>query len=267
MRGSKHTFWGLTLMALYLAIPAMVVLPSLVTARDTEAERDLNLYETGPLQPLELAEAPMRDEGEIILAEAPGEFEQPAVDSGNAELNGFADAPWMSNYSAVKKRFQDLATAANTPERIEIVMAVEDRYILVKRNDILYRYNFYKSPKNVAKLNNHQLTEVEYDTMEGRLFHVRVILPFIQSKWIGEKLEKTYGQKTRSTVDEETMRGADIWEKPGGFIFQWYEPYNDIAYSRTIDYMSVDMVKTIMAENEKYFDAEERELLRKLIVN
>lgn len=267
MRGSKQPLAGLALMALYLAIPALAVLPSLVTARDTETNRDLNLYETGPTELAEASSEPMRDEGEIILAEAPGGFEQPAVDAGNAELNGFADTPWMSNYSAVKKRFQDLATAANTPERIEIVMAVEDRYILVKRNDILYRYNFYKSPLNVAQLNNHQLTREEYDTMEGRLFHVKVILPFIQSKWIGEKLEKTYGQKTRSTVDEETMRGADIWEKPGGYIFQWYEPYNDVAYSRTIDYMSSDMVKTIMAENEKYFDAKERELLRKLIVN
>ena len=79
--------------------------------------------------------------------------------------------------------------------------------------------------------------------------------------------KKPTARRPAPQLDEETMRGADIWEKPGGFIFQWYEPYNDIAYSRTIDYMSVDMVKTIMAENEKYFDAEERELLRKLIVN
>ncbi|MCB1167249.1 MAG: hypothetical protein KDK37_02755 [Leptospiraceae bacterium] len=266
MRGSKHTAFGLGLMVLYLGIPAAFILPSLVRARDTEISRDMNLYETGPFV-AESDPSNMRDDGEIILAEAPTNFNQPAVDAGSSELNGFADTPWMTDYSAVKKRFQDLATAANTPERIEIVMAVEDHYILVRRNDVLYRYNFYKSPITVARLNNHELTEADYDSMEGKLYHVRVILPFIQSKWIGERLEKAYGQKTRSTVDEKTMRGADIWEKPGGFIFQWFEPYHKVAYSRTIDYMSADMVKKIMQENEKYFDAEERELLRKLIVN
>ncbi|PKL32874.1 MAG: hypothetical protein CVV45_10480 [Spirochaetae bacterium HGW-Spirochaetae-10] len=196
----------------------------------------------------------------------PADMNQPAQDPGGRRLAGFAETPWMSEYTQVKDRFSALSESAASVDRIEILMAVRNQYILIKRNDVLYRYNFYKTPYEVLKLTNHDLQKEQWEEAEAVLYQVKIIQPFIASDSISKKLEVAYGPRTRSTVKPETKRGADIWELEGGFIFQWYEPYNGRPYTRTIDYISDELARRILKEREEYFSAEELDLLRKMIV-
>lgn len=196
----------------------------------------------------------------------PDPVNQPAQDPGGRRLAGFAETPWMSSYSQVKDRFTTLSESAASVDRIEVLMAVRNRYILIKRNDVLYRYNFYKTPYEVQKLTNHDLQKEQWEEEEAVLYQVKIIQPFIAADAINKKLEAAYGPRTRSTVKPETLRGADIWELEGGFIFQWYEPYNKQPYTRTIDYISAELAARILKEREEYFTAQERDLLRKMIV-
>lgn len=181
-----------------------------------------------------------------------------------ARLEGFADTGWNTPFADVKTQLKNLATSPNARERVEILMEEKDKYILVRRNEILYRYNFYKTPLEVARLENHELSAEEHDQMEAVLFHVKVIMPFIEATAINARLEGNYGKRTRTTVEKET--GADIWELTGGFVFQWYEPYQNKAYTRTVDYLSAQLAAQIMKEYADYFDAREKLILKHILL-
>lgn len=184
----------------------------------------------------------------------------------SSDLPGFAESPWMSEYGKVRDTMRNLATSETAAEKVEIIAAEKNKYLLVKRNGVTYRYNFYQTPINVLRLTNHELTEDEYNTQEALLYQVKVIIPFIDSASIKSKIVSRYGQNTSSTVNEKTFRGADIWTLTGGYLFQWYEPYKKKAYTRTIDLVSSEMAERIMKEYEDYFDSAEKEILQKLIV-
>ncbi len=184
---------------------------------------------------------------------------------GSSPLNGFADAQWGATYTEVRTRLKNLATSATSIERVEILNEVRNEFILVRRNDVLYRYNFYRTPYNVALLQNHQLTEEEHDQVEARLFHVKVSTVFLPSTLVKERLIAIYGRPTRSTVNDE-MQGADIYEPDGGLVFQWYEPLHKKPFTRTVDYLSQDVAQEIMAEYADYFDAKEKLILQKILL-
>ncbi len=189
----------------------------------------------------------------------------PAAQPGKGSLGGFAETPWKSTYDEVFNRMKALATSRAATEQVEILKADRNKSILIKRNDILYRYNFYRTPLKVVRLTDHNLTEEEYDRRPAQLFHVKVTPSFLDSSLVKKKLEDNYGPRTRSTVDD-TLFGADIWVLNGGFIFQWYEPYRGTSYTRTIDYLSSELASRIMKEYEDYFDAPEKKLLQEIIV-
>jgi hypothetical protein len=181
-------------------------------------------------------------------------------------LNGFSDTAWMTPFSQIKDKFKTLSTTNLNNEKIQILHMERNRYILIKRNNIIYRYNFYKTPYEVIKIKNHDITFDQYDQTEAVLYQVRIILPFIEAKLLEEKIQNAYGKKTKSTVDPKTMRGADIWDLEGGYIFLWYEPYNNKPFARRIDYISKELSQKILEESKDYFDSKEKELLRDLIV-
>ena len=91
-------------------------------------------------------------------------------------------------------------------------------------------------------------------------------MPFIDSSQVKDKLVKTHGPNTRTTVDQKKQDGALVWELDSGLIFQWYEPYHEQAFTRTIDFISTAMAQKIMGEYKTYFDAPERLLLQKLLL-
>ena len=203
----------------------------------------------------------MAEEEDLYLAQA----ETRPTPGGAVDLQGFADTAWKANFSQVKQRLKNLATSVNVSERVEILNEVRNKFILVRRNGVLYRYSFYRTPYNVALLNNHDLSVEEHDQEEAVLFHVKVSTPFIDSKLVKDKLTGLYGLNTKTTVDKKMM-GADIWELDGGLIFQWYEPLRGRAFTRTVDYLSLDVAEVILAEYADYFDAREKLILQKILL-
>lgn len=179
-------------------------------------------------------------------------------------LNGFGGVAWKTTYTAARTHLKNLARSADAEERVEILSEDRNRYILVRRNDVLYRYNFYKTPLVIERIENHRMTEEEFDEKEALFYHVKVSMPLIPADRIAERLQKLYGKNTKSTVDKKKMMGADIWELEGGLLFQWSEPYKKTTFTRDLDYLSREMAATIMKEYELYFDARERYILKKL---
>ncbi len=194
------------------------------------------------------------------------EIFEPATERTQNQLNGFAGDNWLTPYSSILDKFKTLSKSSTTTENIQILNAQRNQYILIKRNNAEYQYNFYKTPFEVLKLENHDLKFDEYDQIEGVLFHVRIILPFIESKLLEEKIQSVYGKKTRSTFDEKTLTGADIWDLEGGYIFLWYEPLNQKTFSRRIDYLSKDLTRRILEESKDYFDSNEKSILKEIII-
>lgn len=201
----------------------------------------------------------------LLLAQAGGAQPGPQQPAQTV-LRGFAETPWRTTYTEVKARLRALATAQNAIERVEILNEVRNEYILVRRNDIDYRYSFYKTPLEVQRIANHQLSSEEWDEQEAILFHVKVIMPFIDATLINTKLEGIYGRRTSSTVDERSGMGAAIWQLDGGFVFQWYEPYRRKPFTRSVDFLSKELAEQIMKEYADYFDAREKQLLRDLLL-
>lgn len=191
---------------------------------------------------------------------------QPAQRAPTSGLPGFAEVPWKSTFTEVKTRLKSLSTAAVATERVEILTEEKNKTILVRRNDVLYRYNFYKTPIEVVRLANHELKQEEYDQTEAQLFHVKVIFSLIPADQIETKIEKSHGGRTKSTVDDKTMEGAQIWELTGGLVFQWVEPYKKMKFSRTVDFLSDDMARQIMKEYKDYFDAKEKWILQNILL-
>ncbi|MCB1319619.1 MAG: hypothetical protein KDK34_05180 [Leptospiraceae bacterium] len=189
------------------------------------------------------------------------------VQLGNVrDLTGFSGIRWGSAYSEVQRALEAVATSSTSEEQVEIINAERNKFILVRRNGILYRYNFYKTPYEVQILNDHTLSMDEFDQQEGLLFHVKVIMPFIASGLVKRQLLAIYGRNQRSTFDEDDKNGADIWALNGGFIFLWYEPYRNRPFTRTLDYLNAELAQRIMTEYADYFDAREKLLLQKVLL-
>ena len=180
-------------------------------------------------------------------------------------LTGFTGVAWETSFTEVKKHIKNLILNAEAGEKVEILMEKRNEYILVKRNDVLYRYNFYKTPIEIRRITEHGITREDWDEEEAKLYHVKTTMPLIDSARVKERLIKVYGRNTKSTVNDQ-MVGADIYEAGPGLVFQWYEPYNKIPFTRNIDYLSLEMSKKIMKEYEMYFDARERYILKKLLI-
>lgn len=191
---------------------------------------------------------------------------QPAREGISNQLNGFLEDAWGTSFSVILDKFKTLSTSNITKSNIQILHLEKNRYILIKRNNIQYQYNFYKTPYEIVKLQNHEINQEEYDQKDGELYQVRILLPFIDAKLLQQKIELAYGKKTKSTVDEKNQTGVDIWDLPNGYIFLWYEPYNKKPFSRRIDFISKNLSEKILNESKDYFDSKEKQLLKDLII-
>ncbi len=215
---------------------------------------------------INLAEQAVGQGGQNRPATTGGNSSMVVTGPGSSGAAGFAGSSWGTSFSNVKNMLKNLATSAASPERVEILMEERNRYILVRRNDVLYRYSFYKTPLEVQRLANHQRTADEYEAEEGLLYHVKVTMPMIDAELIKGRLEEVYRvPATKSTVDK-TMRGAAIWELSGTLVFQWYEPYRNKAFTRTIDYLGRELAEKIMKEYADYFDAKEKAILKEMLL-
>ncbi len=178
------------------------------------------------------------------------------------ELKGLGDVSWNTEFSQAREKFKNLSAAESEAEKTEILNIVKNEFIMVRRNDIIYRYSFYKTPYATAILTNPDLKKDEYETQEAKLFHVQIQTPLVDTGLVEKKLIEKYGPFDKSTGKQKGS-GAGVWLLDGGMIYLWYESYNGRRFTRRIDYTSSELLASIQKEYKDYFDAKEKLLLQK----
>ena len=191
--------------------------------------------------------------------------------NNQANLDGLAGAGWGDAFSKVKSYLKDLtkveATTDKNIEKVEILNMIKNEYILIKRNDISYTYNFYKTPFNVARLSNINLQKNEYEeNEEGKLYHVQLRLPLVETELISKRIVQKYGESLSNNINTKGQ-GFKVWELKGGYIYLWCEAYDGKAFSRRMDYISSQFREKISKEYKDYFDAKEKYMIEKARVN
>ena len=195
----------------------------------------------------------------------------------DVELDGFADTDWGMEFDAVHKKLYNLATAAeeaatndddeeepNMVERTEIVNIVRNRLILVRRNRVLYRYTFHKTPYVLAQIEKPELKAATYDSeVPGKLFHVQLQMQWLDAAIVQKKLAQRYGRSNASKLKVDGS-GAYMWQLDGGNIYQWVEHYKGRNYTRRIDYVSTQFQQKIQREFLDYLQADEKAIAQGL---
>ncbi len=179
--------------------------------------------------------------------------------SSDVELEGFADTKWDSSFAQVQEKLQNLAASGDKDlARLEILHLVIDRFILVRRNGILYRYHFYKRP---SALREEPLNEEKEG--QGRLFYVQIQFPLLDALLVQKKLAERYGPPS-SAPSDAAQAGLYMWRLQGGRILQWTEPYKQRSFTRRVGYISSPAARKIREDYKHYFDASDRLMLEKL---
>ena len=196
-------------------------------------------------------------------------------------LDGFGEIAWETSYGEVLERFNTLIQNATPEEQIEIVNEREEEALLVKRNDVLYMYRFYKTPQLVLDLDPQRATaEIDPETQQvnyksvGTLYGVSSMFNYVPTAEVQNKLEQKYGKpQKRIFEDEGKTSGAIVWdlstieeeEPKGGIIILWVENYKNSNFTRKIDYTSTKLKQKIETEYDLFFTAEESKIIDKLV--
>ena len=186
----------------------------------------------------------------------------------DASLEGFAGIDWGTKFSKLREELKDLTSSEDAKEQVEVLNLERNKFILIRHNNIIYRYTFYKTPYAVARLKNEGLEFKDYDEEEeGKFFHVQLRIPPMEAKLMKVKLEEKYGKhQGLNNVDEKGF-GAFVWQLEGGFIFLWYEGYAGKSFARRVDYLSTQHAKKVAEEYKDYFNAQEKLILQKIKLN
>ena len=183
------------------------------------------------------------------------------------DLSAFGSNKWGTNFDQVREEMKDLSISKNPEEKTNILNIVKNKLILIKRNGILYRYNFYRAPYEVARLKDKDIGSKEKysEEKEAVLFHVQLTMPMVKTSLIQKRLIKKYGNSQNSTLDE-TGQGAEIWNIEEGIIVLWHEAYSDESFTQKIDYMSTKYKKQINKDFSNFFDASQKRLVKEFKV-
>ena len=184
---------------------------------------------------------------------------------GEGSLSGFANINWGTKFNDVREEFRDLASSEDAEEKTEILNLKRNEFILVRHNDTIYRYTFYKTPYAVALLKDKELEAKKYDEEEeGEFFHVQLRFPPVEAALMKAKIEEKYGKHQGASSIDKKGFGALIWQLEGGFIFLWYEGYGGRSFVRRVDYLSAQHAKKVAEEYKDYFTAQEKLILQKI---
>lgn len=224
------------------------------------------------------------------------------TDVGVPGPNGLGDLQWGTIYDEARNKFVSLSRSTEIKEKVQIVSEVKNKSILVRRNNLLYMYRFYKRPSILTNLKEKEDSYKGGEKKDhgGRpsLYSVGIFFSPVPSVELKTKIEgKGYGKptkeipfKTDESIDEEDenakeaaalkerKEGAYIWDfseakfdkegkesKVGGFIIQWVEPYLKKGFTKRLDYFSSEHTDAITKDHEEYFSVREKDLLLDLI--
>ena len=190
------------------------------------------------------------------------------------DITGFRGIAWGEDYIRVKNRFRELSRMGGNfteREKVHILRDEEEKMLLIKRGEVLYRYVFYKpffweekEEENATQIGAPLEVEEEEKPTGAQLFFVEVSFPFLPMDKVREKIEDLYGGYTSSTYDPNKKEGAFIWERERGWIIQWIENYREKPYTRYIYYYSKEHVEIIRKNLEEYRFRREFQILKEL---
>lgn len=118
-------------------------------------------------------------------------------------LNSFGDTPWGTPFQTVRDKFESLARNPNTTENIQILNEVRNKLLVVKRNNVLYIYRFYKEPKEVTevKVTQNESQKQDHKAASG-LFSVGVVFSPVESTRAKNTIKEKYGNPSREYLVE-----------------------------------------------------------------
>lgn len=211
-----------------------------------------------------------------------GEFafaqDTPAPSASNS-LSGFDGMSWGTEYKEAKDRFRTLSSSKEVGEPVSIISDTPETQIKIQRNKLIYRYEFYQKPETLVKFEKSSTageTTVENkpqedtngtnkDKINPRLFLVESTFEYVPAEELYKKLSEKYGQRNGGKIDDKTNRGYYLWNLNGGFLIQWIDPYKKKPFSRSIYYLSKEIVDEIRADFPKFQYTRELNTLMKII--
>ena len=201
----------------------------------------------------------------------------------SSSLTGFDGLQWGSSYKDAKERFRTLSASDEVSEPVSIIADTPEREIRVKRNKLVYRYEFYEKPEILANADNSQ-PEGKSDAQNSenaeplaksnqkvknkpipRLFMVESIFGYVPAEELYKKISEKYGPRNGGNLDEKTNRGYYIWNLNRGTIIQWIDPYKKKPFSRSIYYVSKEIIDEIHVDFPKFQYSKELKTIMNLL--
>ena len=180
------------------------------------------------------------------------------------EITGVDGKNWGSSYENVLDFYRDISQSEKTADTVEIINAIKDKEIIIKRDDIFYKFIFYKTPQDVIEL--YQKTKdvlLKSTNTKGVLFLVEVSFPSVESSFIQKKLESKYGMPIRQN-NNTGESGFVFWSSTKGEIVQLKDIYKEKEYTSKLYYIAKEYNQVIAKDLDSFFFIKERESLHQL---
>jgi len=203
----------------------------------------------------------------------------PLISQNQGTLSGYDGLQWGLQYNEAKDRFRTLAQTTGDKDPMTITGDVENYEIRTRRLNIEYRYLFYVTPAIIEKLNNQtnpdnqNTTDQPNDTpndspnaqeVSSRFFLVEQRFPYVPAGDLLNKLTEKYGQNTGGSVSSQG-RGYYLWDLDRGYIIQFVDPYDKKPFSRSIYYISKELIEEIKLDYVQYQKTPELETILQII--
>ena len=212
-------------------------------------------------------------------------------DKGNSSssLSGFDGLQWGTEYKEAKERFRVLASSGEAKEPVSIIADKPENEIKIERTKLVYRYLFYKKPEillngkkppadnsgNDATQDNKNENKTTVDTNGkggtpvekalARLFLVESTFSYVPAEELYKKIAAKYGSRNGGKVDDKSNRGYYLWNLDKGYIIQWIDPYKKMPFTRSIYYLSKEIIEEIRVDFPKYQYSKELRILKDIL--
>ncbi len=205
----------------------------------------------------------------VISLGAQTRIQNEALNETQNNLDGFGGISWGSTYKDVKERFRVLGMQKQEQSTPEILYDNPGKELLIKRDDIRYRYVFYKktdlsSTESPISLAVDMPTEKMIPEDMAHLFFVETTFILVESNRLYKKLKAKYRKPISNTVKMD-QNGAYVWDLAEGYVIQWQEHYHKSLFTRNVYYISKKIKKEIAKDLDNYFFSKEFKTIDKIL--
>ncbi|MDH4199987.1 MAG: hypothetical protein OEV66_06360 [Spirochaetia bacterium] len=216
----------------------------------------------------------------IIRAQNNAQTNPPANEESKGSLTGFDGLKWGSKYGEAKEHFRTIASSPGVSEPANIISDTPENEIKLKRKNVIYRYVFYQTPEILRKNRNsadagananpdtaapENKSATNNNEASARLFFIESSFPYVPALELQKNIEAKYGPRNGGTLDDKTNRGFYVWTLNSGYIIQWIDPYKQKPFSRSIYYVSKEILEEIKADYPKFLYSSELKTMKNIL--